>query len=388
MKKEWFWWMLTHPFCLILYAVSWFHVWSVCKYGRLAKNLPVLAVCLALWLIWLVRLLLGLHRLRRNGTDVLYNRAETEGERIRLFREGENEERSFCLDEVAHYRKSGERVSVFLKGDHFIQIDCSGFDSDTLVLKLSALRFFRKHVWGVPVLALLCVITLAGAVKVAESARPYSGKLGWYIREIADTRWMDYERDNLYEDGLDGLLEAVETKVALPDTLAINAGFNLHFAPDGRICSVYAYLSGYAADGSCEGSYLITYDAARSERISVRLQSGGPAYDEEKDFGILVEALRTIPVKETVAAWQEEEYGILYLGRRQWKRTDTNIWYIDEEGCMEKASMENASMEEASRLPGADLSGYSISVFCPENDSIPPVRYLYVETKRLDPSPV
>ena len=63
MKKEWFWWMLTHPFCLILYAVSWFHVWSVCKYGRLAKNLPVLAVCLALWLIWLVRLLLGLHRL-------------------------------------------------------------------------------------------------------------------------------------------------------------------------------------------------------------------------------------------------------------------------------------------------------------------------------------
>ena len=101
-----------------------------------------------------------------------------------------------------------------------------------------------------------------------------------------------------------------------------------------------------------------------------------------------MEALRTIPVKETVAAWQEEEYGILYLGRRQWKRTDTNIWYIDEEGCMEKASMENASMEEASRLPGADLSGYSISVFCPENDSIPPVRYLYVETKRLDPSPV
>ena len=62
-------------------------------------------------------------------------------------------------------------------------------------------------------------------------------------------------------------------------------------------------------------------------------------FESDKDLTPLLEAMRVLPLRETVENWQQEVYGILYYGERSW--------------------------------------GYSISVFCPENEAKTPVRYLY-----------
>ena len=73
-----------------------------------------------------------------------------------------------------------------------------------------------------------------------------------------------------------------------------------------------------------------------------------------------------MPLRETVEEWKGEEcYGILYYGSRIWYGSE-GIRLLDWNGVWQ--------------LPpgGQDtFSGYSISVFCPENESIVPARYIY-----------
>ncbi len=117
----------------------------------------------------------------------------------------------------------------------------------------------------------------------------------------------------------------------------VTSGFNLRFLPpDGTIASVDTMLYGY---------------------------------DEEKALSPLVSALSVIPLKTNTAGWDEEEYGILYYGVRTWSSLDGNILLINGRG--EIAAWDFSDSYEA--------TGYSVSLFCPNNEKIAPYRYLYAE---------
>ena len=59
----------------------------------------------------------------------------------------------------------------------------------------------------------------------------------------------------------------------------------------------------------------------------------------------------------------------LYLGQRDWGYNPEGILYIDREGNIDVPS--DMIMEE--------ITGPTVSVFCPQDDTITPVRYLFCE---------
>ncbi|MCH5342522.1 MAG: LysM peptidoglycan-binding domain-containing protein [Acetatifactor sp.] len=210
-------------------------------------------------------------------------------------------------------------------------------------------------------------MTLLGACAVARSAMPFQGELGNYLYTWREERTVELTHDNVFEDGIDGLLQDIRAKIKLPYTLCLATSFNLHFAPDGTIQTLDTMLYGFDEDGNFVDSYLITYNEKHSSNISIYLHGvGGARYEEEKDLTPLIEAVSLIPLEQTVQQWQGENcYGLLYYGMREWSSRE-GIRILKEDG--------------TESLPPAEdhyFYGYSISLFCPKNDEPTPIRYLY-----------
>lgn len=178
------------------------------------------------------------------------------------------------------------------------------------------------------------------------------------------------KHDNIYEDGIDGLLEDLGKVIDFPQHMMLKNRFNLHFAPDGTISSIDTMWYGYDERYTYVDSYLISYDRSKSVYISVWFGGGtGDVYDVEKDVNVLFEALRVIPVEDAVKDWEEPEYGILYKGVRDWGYNTEGIYYIDKE----------KHIDIPSEIVYQEIKGPTVSVFCPKDESITPKRYIYCE---------
>ena len=333
-------------------GISWFHLYSLCRFGRIHRNVPILFLCL-LW--WVGAMIYGLWLWRsyeKNRQMLLPDEIDTEINKIKWF-----------------FRKRNI-VMIFRKDKKVFTLILSELDERTktfLFLKLSTVSFFGKGFWHRLACILLAAMTLFGASAVARSAMPFQGKLGNYLNTWREERTVELTHDNVFEDGMEGLLQDIRAKIKLPYTLCLGTSFNLHFAPDGTIQTLDTMLYGFDEDGNFVDSYLITYNEKHSSKISIYLHGvGGARYEEEKDLTPLIEAVSLIPLEQTVQQWQGEDcYGLLYYGMREWSSRE-GIRILKEDG--------------TENLPPAEdhyFYGYSISLFCPENDEPTPIRYLY-----------
>lgn len=198
-----------------------------------------------------------------------------------------------------------------------------------LEMKLTQRGILATHFWRIPIALILAGVTFLGAAGTAWSAVPFNGKLSWVINELQSSRRVRLVHNNIYEDGLDGILEDIRGKVDLPEKLCLVNSFNLHFRADGTVETLYTFVKGFDENGNFVDSYLISYDAADSDKITIWL--GGAAdmeFAQEKDLEPLLEAMRVLPLKETVENWQEDIYGILYYGERSWgySTEESGIW--------------------------------------------------------------
>ncbi|MCG4691381.1 hypothetical protein, partial [Phocaeicola vulgatus] len=72
-------------------------------------------------------------------------------------------------------------------------------------------------------------------------------------------------------------------------------------------------------DKGKEKSYLISYDKNKSKDITLILNGyADPKYDYDKLLNPLIETVKVIPVKETVDKWNQDSYGLVYYGKRNW----------------------------------------------------------------------
>ena len=384
-KKSLFWttvlYVITTPGCVVFMGISWFHLYSLCRFGRLHKNIPILLLCL-LW--WIGAIVYGLKlwlSYEQNSQRLLFGELTVEDGKM-LFQgnlEGsasvDSEQDSpitekFSEQQIKWFINRKDTFRFFLKDKRVLTLTLNGQDGETrdfLMLKLSAVSFFRKKYWRVLACTLLAVMTVLGASAVVKSAMPWQGKLGTYLHMIQNKRTVTLMHDNVYVDGIEGVLDDIRTEIDLPETLCLSTSFNMHFAPNGKILSLDTMLYGFDKNGKFVDSYLINYSSSRSSKISVYLHgSGGGIYKEDKDLAPLIEAVSWIPLKQKVRQWDGEDcYGILYYGKREWH---------DREGIR----ILNADGTE-SLPPDSDyyFYGYSISLFCPENKQLTPVRYLY-----------
>ena len=275
--------------------------------------------------------------------------------------------------EIRWFVRKKDTIRFFLKNKRTLLVSLEELDDREKAffeLKLSTVSFFGKRCWRMLACALLIGMTVLGAGAVLRSAVPYQGKLGDYLHEWKNKKTVELVHDNVYLDGIEGVFTDIRTEIELPETLCLANSFNLHFAPDGTILSINTMINGFDGQGNFVDSYLITYDARKkSSGISVYLHGIRSAlYEEEKDLAPLIEGVSWIPLKQRVQQWEGEDcYGILYYGKREWHSSE-GIRILKKDGT-------------ESLPPETDyyFYGYSISLFCPENEHITPLRYLYLD---------
>ncbi len=345
----------TRPANLVIYGITWFHLYSLCQFGRLHKNIPILLACLV-W--WIGAVVYGLYLWICFRRKVLWN-------------ESWNVISAIKAEDVKWYIKRKGRCQFFMKDKSVITANIQELDreeQDFLDLKLSAVSTLRKKKYRLAAGMILAIVTVYGSFLVVKSAIPYDGKLSWYLDDLKNKRSITLVHDNIYESGVEGIMKDIRDKVEMPEKLCLATSFNLHFAPDGTIQTFDTMLCGFDENGDFVDSYLITYKASRSKKIDIYL--GGAyreVFDIDKDFRPLVDTVSAMPLKETVAEWKgKKSFGILYYGVREWNSPE-GIRYLNYKG--------------ESRMPLAEeyyFSGYSVSVFCPEDESIVPIRYLYM----------
>lgn len=366
LKHLLFVWRLLNPWFAAVYGLAWLRIAKLCRYGGVRRNLPVLLACLLFFAGYLIFYGIELHLYRRNSKKQVIGELWLSGNRIRL-----PDKTEFDYQEIRRYQKKGNQIWLFLKGHRFLWLNTEEFtdkNREYLEVMLTQRGILATHFWKIPMLLLIGGITAAGAFHVWQSAQPYVGKLSWALQDLEHRRRVPLTHNNIYRDGLDGIFADIGTKISLPEKLYLENSFNLHFAADGTVLTFYTFVKGYDKEEGIGGTYLISYDRAHGDQIEIYVNEfqEEPDLPPEKDLTPLLEGMRVIPLSDTVAPWEQEIYGILYYGERSWYSTE-GIRYIGQDG----------TITFPDEMTGDVLEGPSISVFCPEDESITPVRYLY-----------
>ena len=358
---------LCSPWFLGVYCLAWFCLCRLCRYGGVRRNLPVLMACGLFFLGCLFVYLIERSLYKRNSTQEIFGELWLKDNQVKL-----PDGTEFDYEEIRWYRKKRDDIQIFLKGHRFIWLHTEMFlqkNKEYLEVKLTQRGISATQFWKVPVACLLAGTTLAGAFYAGWSAVPYNGKLSWVVQDLKNRRKAALVHNNIYRDGLDGILKDIETRVEFPEKLCLVNSLNLHFAADGTVESLDTFIQGFDSQGNFVDTYLISYNASRSDKIDIYLHGygGEPVFDEEKDLEPLLKAMQVIPLEDTVADWRQDTYGILYYGVRNWGYNTEGIRYINPSG----------TITVPGEFPDNEIMGPSISVFCPEDESITPIRYLY-----------
>lgn len=244
----------------------------------------------------------------------------------------------------------------------------------------------RKKRVIISVLIGALVITAFYGYRTVRTGVNYNGKLSWKLQDIQSKRSVTLEKDNLYQDGVRGILDAMREKTELPEQLYVANRFELRFQDDGTITEIYAFLYGKDAKGNTR-SYLISYDKETSDKLVFYLDGYANAdYSQGKALKPFLEVMQRAPIEsltERISSYQpqEREWGLLYYGVRDWRRGANGITYVDKDGNTKQMVYEDAAGKVAGfttslYIPGmsdewnSDISG---------NTSYSPIRLIPVE---------
>ena len=288
MKRQVFISMLSNPIFIAIYGIFFYELYTLCKYGRIRKNIIVLLGCMIFFLAYLVIFIIKI--VKRNGTV---------SEQI----VEENE-----VDESGTLKSGVKGNSIY------------------------------KVIWHYIAIIIMIVITLFYGAKIYNSAINYNGKLSWFLNDLKNKKTISFENNNIYENGIEGIFTDINKKIQMPKELYVSDSVSLDFKSNGTITSFNAYLYGKDDDGK-EESYLITYDKNKSKNIIIILNGYVNAdYNKDKSLQPLINTMKVIPLKETVRKWNENKYGILYYGKRSFGYNTDGIVYINGNGNTKEAS--------------------------------------------------
>ncbi|ELP60253.1 WD40/YVTN/BNR-like repeat-containing protein [Clostridium pasteurianum] len=222
-----------------------------------------------------------------------------------------------------------------------------------------------KIIWICTVTIILLLITCYYGFKIYHNTINYNGKLSWFLRDLKSKRTVKFKDDNIYKNGIEGIFKDINKKVDIPKNLYVATSFSLKFDSYGKITSFDTYIYGKNTRGKLE-SYLITYDSNKSENITIYLNGYVNAdYSNNKLLEPLIKTMKVIPLKKIVTNWPENQFGILYYGKRSFGYNTNGVIYIDSKGNI------NSAVNTYS-----EVVGYTVSVYVPGKESrYTPVRY-------------
>ena len=231
----------------------------------------------------------------------------------------------------------------------------------------------RKTVFGTELLILL-VVTVGCISYIVYTAIPYNGALSWKVDSLFKTKKIEYEHNNFFRDGAEGLIKDINKKLKLPDELYITDSFEMSFDKGGTITRVSAYLYGQNEKGK-DKTYLIDYDIDKSDKIVVQIAGYANAdYDDDKKLDPMFTILEKSDCKMQVTQWNlnyaftdnPPEYEILYYGKRSFASSEGLVYLPgDVDGDGEVSGMTDFTALDS----GGEALGYEVSV------ALPPLNY-------------
>lgn len=302
--------MLLNPLFIFIYCISMYELYTLCRFGRTGHNIIVLAICMFFYLIWLI---------------------------------------------------------VFIDRSIKIPLNVSqeNTDSDATV----KVKSLYKTMWTYIAIVIIVAVTSFYGYKIYNTAINYNGKLAWVLEDLRNKRTVKLEHNNIFKDGIEGVFTDINEKIDIPKELYVSGNFDLTFTNDGTITALDTFIYG-KDDKDKLKSFLITYDSNKSDKIIVH-QNGylNADYNKDKLLNPLMTTMNVIPLKETVNKWDENEYGIIYGGKRSWGYNTNGIMYIDL----------NGNIKVPNNVP-SEIIGYTVSLFVPGKEEIyTPVRYNLVK---------
>lgn len=222
------------------------------------------------------------------------------------------------------------------------------------------------------------------------SAIPYHGALSWKVDEWMHKKEVVLEHDNLFENGVEGILLDLDEALDLPEELYIANKYQVTFDGNGRIQSIYAFIYGKDEKGE-KRTYLIDYDADSSQNMTVWVDGNvNGEYDEDMRLSPMLEILKKAAWKDQVKDWAEtfgeqQTYELLYLGRRSFSSAE-GLQYIP--GDVDGDGVETGTSNFAQLSMGGEIVGFEVSLHIPDLNSVAPIRYImdatYISQKELD----
>lgn len=268
----------------------------------------------------------------------------------------------------------------------------------TLVLWLISRRYNQKIDLGdnknrklfYMEIILLIAATLFFGGRIVYSAIPYHGALSWKLDEWLHKKEVELKHNNLFEDGVEGILMDLDEALELPEELYIANKYQMSFDENGTIQSIYAFIYGKNAAGE-KKTYLIDYDADSSNDMTVWIDGNvNGEYGDDMRLSPMIEILNNSDWMSQVEAWAEtfEEqqiYEILYMGRRSF-RSEEGLQYIP--GDADGDGAETGTSDFTQLGSGGEIVGFEVSLHIPDLNSVTPVRYImepeYVSQQELN----
>lgn len=266
--------MVTYSIFILVYWISFYELYTLCRFGRLKNNIIVLLGCMVFFLTWFIILIIKIVKRPAVPQQI--------------------------VDKYKFYSRC-------------------------------------KTIWTCIVAIIIVLITCFYGVKIYHSAINYNGKLSWSLSDLKNKRTVKLEHNNIYESGIEGIFTDINKKIHMPEKLYVVNNFNLKFDSNGKITSVDTFLYGKNAKGESE-SYLVSYNSNKSGNITIYLNGYANAkYNDDKLLEPLFNTIKIIPLKKTVSSWPGEQYGILYSGKRSFGYNTDGIVYIDSKGNINSA---------------------------------------------------
>lgn len=239
--------------------------------------------------------------------------------------------------------------------------------------KCSECRFPKtlfRIIFCMEIMVLLTIVEFFGA-RIIESGMKYNGKLSWKIDEWIRSKKITLEHNNIYEDGIEGIFEDLETKLDLPEELYLVNQFSVKFNYEGTITDIYSFFYGRDDSGKTR-TYLLDYSNRKSDKMTVWMDgNAGGEYDEADKMQPLFDLMNHVDLKNELSRYNNEQsscdFELKYFGYRE-ITSSTDLCVLDQDGAsipLDSVLTENGK-----------YSGYEFAVYTPDKDGVLVSRYM------------
>lgn len=317
--------MIINPLFLLVYFITWYNLYKLCMYGKSNVNIMILSLCIIFLVVWFIIYLYKVLK-DKNEVEILVKEKEQKYEL----------ENKILKYDVHMINEKTKKESIL------------------------------KSVWSYLAIFILVGTTLFYGAEIYSSAVKYNGKLSWFLEELFNKKTVDFTHNNIYDDGVEGILSDIREKIDMPEDLYMSKNFVVNFKEDGTITSFDTFLYGNDEKKQLK-SFLISYDYEKSNNITIYLNGDvNDDYSKDKSLDPFIETMKVVNLKNDVNKWPgEDKYEVSYSGKRNFEYSQEGIEYIDSNGNMKN-----------DKYVSSNMTGYIVSLYIPGKESeYCPIRY-------------